>query len=88
MSKKTIDLNARAEKVTPEELKELQAAVNRVNGLQFEIGKIETQKHRALHAFAEAEDNIALLQGKLEDNYGTFDVNLQDGTINWPTDEK
>lgn len=84
---KSIDLNLKKERVSDDHLKELQTAVNRVNGLQFEIGKIETQKHSALHAFAEANDEILLLQNKLEENYGTFDVNLKDGTINWPDEE-
>jgi len=83
---KTVDLKPKAEKISEEILVELRSAVNTVNGLQFEIGKIETQKHMALHQFASAQDNITLLQSKLQEEYGTYDVNLQDGTINYPKD--
>lgn len=84
---KTIELNTEAEKITEQELQELQGAVNRINGLQFEIGKIETQKHAALHAFAQANDEIILLQNKLQETYGTFDVSLTDGTITRPEEK-
>ena len=31
-----------------------------------------------------AQDEVADLQGLLVKEYGTYDVNLNDGTINWP----
>ena len=43
------------------------------------------QKHKLLHDLASAHDKIILLQDKLEKEYGSYDVNLEDGTINWPT---
>tara|TARA_R110002167_G_scaffold109118_5_gene278245 strand:- start:2504 stop:2773 length:270 start_codon:yes stop_codon:yes gene_type:complete len=82
----TVDLKPKAEKVPEKNLVELRSAVNTLNGLQFEIGNIETQKHQALHQFASAQDNITLLQSALEKEYGTYDINLQDGTINYPKD--
>ena len=63
---------------------ELQQVVNKINGLQFNIGKIETQKHQALHALIDAQGSIKKLQDMLVREYGTYEVDLEDGTINWP----
>ena len=46
------------------------------------------QKHTALHELAVGQDKITMLQQELVKEYGTYDVNLTDGTINWPKDEK
>lgn len=83
---KTVDLKPKAEKVSEESLVELRSAVNTVNSIQFDVGKIEAQKHMLLHQFASAQDNITLLQSKLQEAHGTYDIDLQDGTINYPKD--
>ena len=77
-----IDLAQKPEKVSDEHLQQLQAAVNKVNEIQFRIGSLEGQKHAMLHDFAVAQDKIGLLQDMLLKEYGTFDINLQDGSIN------
>ena len=85
---KTVELKPKVEKISEHDLKELQKVVNSVNAIQFNIGKIEVQKHAALHEFAIMQDKIKLLQDNLVKEYGSYDVNLEDGTINWPKDEK
>ena len=77
-----IDLAQKPEKVSDEHLQQLQAAVNKVNEILFRIGSLEGQKHAMLHDFAVAQDKIGLLQDMLLKEYGTFDINLQDGSIN------
>tara|TARA_Y100000004_G_scaffold194120_1_gene258016 strand:+ start:1823 stop:2131 length:309 start_codon:yes stop_codon:yes gene_type:complete len=79
-----VDLKPKVDKISKEDLTELQQVVNAVNGIQFNIGKMESQKHKLLHDLASAHDKIILLQDKLEKEYGSYDVNLEDGTINWP----
>ena len=79
-----VDLKPKVDKISKEDLTELQQVVNAVNGIQFNIGKMEAQKHKLLHDLASAHDKIILLQDKLEKEYGSYDVNLEDGTINWP----
>ena len=79
-----VDLKPKVDKISKEDLTELQQVVNAVNGIQFNIGKMEAQKHKLLHDLAGAHDKIILLQDKLEKEYGSYDVNLEDGTINWP----
>ncbi len=85
---KTVELKPKAEKISEEHLKELQKIVNNINGIQFNIGKIEAQKHTLLHDLATTQDRVALMQDTLMKEYGNYDVNLTDGTINWPKENK
>ena len=80
---KTIELKAKAEKVTEEELKKLQNIVSNISSLQSEIGRIESQKHIRLHKLAVVRDEATLFQNKLEETYGTAEVNIQDGSITY-----
>jgi len=82
--KKTVDAVAKVDKISEEHLADLQQLVNAINGMQFQIGKIETQKHNLLHEFAKGQDNIKLMQEKMQKTYGSYDINVMDGTINWP----
>jgi len=81
---KVVELKTRVEKISEEHLKELQGVVNALNSTQFNIGKIEVQKHRLLHDLATVQDKITLMQDSMTKEYGTFDINIDDGTINWP----
>ena len=85
---KMVDLKPKVDKISDEHLKKLQEIVNIVNNLQFNIGKIEVQKHNLLHELVISQKNIIEMQDKLSKEYGSFDVNITDGTINWPKDEK
>ena len=85
---KMVDLKPKVDKISNEHLKELQKIVNIVNSIQFNIGKIEGQKHNLLHELVLSQNKIMEMQGKLSKEYGSFDVNIANGTINWPKDEK
>ena len=84
---KTIEVKEKAEKVSDKHLKEIQETIGAINNFQFNIGKLEAQKHDILHRLATAQDKIALMQDTLQKEYGTNDVNIKDGTINWPKEE-
>ena len=83
--KKVIDL--KAEKISDEQLKELQQVVTAINKLQFDIGTMEVQKHNALHALFQGNDKLNAMQEKFKEQYGTNDINIQDGVINYKEDE-
>ena len=85
---KVVDLKPKVDKISKEHLDELLDAVNKINRLQFNIGRLETQKHKLLHDIALGNDTVSLLQDKMMKEYGSYDINLTDGTINWPKDEK
>ena len=81
---KLVDLNPKAEKVTDEQLKKIQSIVERVNNAQMNIGQLESRKHQLLHIIAGVNDELALIQSELENQYGTNDINIQTGVINYP----
>ena len=87
-NKKTVELKAKIDKISEAHLKELQEIVNNINTIQFNIGKMEASKHSALHDLAVAQDRVGVMQETLLKEYGTYDVNLFNGKINWPKDEK
>ena len=72
------------EKVTDEQLKEVQELVNGINRSQMELGQIETKKHAMLHHISALQEAIGGMRDTFEKDYGTADVNIQDGTINYP----
>ena len=72
------------EKITDEQLAKVQDTVNGVNRVQLEIGNLEVKKHEMMHQAAGLRQDLAALQGEFEKEYGTFDINIQDGTINYP----
>ena len=83
--KKVIDL--KPEKISDEQLKVLQQVVSAINKLQFDIGTMEVQKHNALHALFQGNDKLNEMQNKFNEEYGTNDINIQDGTVNYKKDE-
>tara|TARA_Y100001938_G_scaffold105876_1_gene144459 strand:+ start:245 stop:529 length:285 start_codon:yes stop_codon:yes gene_type:complete len=83
-----IDLKPKAEKISEQELKDLQLAVDQNNAVQFRIGAIETQKHELVHRHSEIQKRIAKIQSDFSKKYGTFDIDLTDGSINYPEDGK
>ena len=72
------------EKITDEQLTKVQDTVNNINRAQLEIGSVEVKKHEMMHNIAGFRDELTLLQTEFEKDYGTFDINIQDGTINYP----
>jgi len=71
-------------KITDEQLKKVQDTVNGINRSQLEIGSLEIKKHEMMHNIAGLRDELTLLQAEFEKEYGTFDINIQDGLINYP----
>tara|TARA_Y100000361_G_C10889718_1_gene203460 strand:- start:43 stop:336 length:294 start_codon:yes stop_codon:yes gene_type:complete len=84
---KIVDLKSKPEKVTQEQLKEIQALVNKINQWHSEIGRIESQKHNILHHLAVSNDEMVLLQDKMKEEYGTNDIDIYTGEINYGTNE-
>ena len=74
------------EKITDEQLKKVQDTVNNINRAQLEIGSVELKKHEMMHQIAGLRDELTLLQTEFDKEYGTFDINIQDGTINYAED--
>ena len=85
-AEKTIDLAPKAEKVTEEQLTKIRSIVDRINSSQLEIGRLEARKHQLLHQIAGVNDELTLTQNELQEQYGTNDISIMDGTINYPSE--
>ena len=75
--------SVKPEKITAEQLTKTQQLINNLNNLQMQIGQFESRKHQLLHQVAGLNDEMSLLQTEFEKIYGTNDINIQDGTINY-----
>ena len=86
-SKKIKELKGvKPEKITDEQLQEVQKLINDINRSQMELGQMETKKHAILHSVSALQEAIGSMRDTFEKDYGTADVNIQDGTINYPTE--
>ena len=82
---KVVDL--KPQKITDEQLTQLQKVVSAINKLQFDIGTAEVQKHGLLHALFEGNNKLNEMQSEFKEQYGTNDINIHDGVINYKDDE-
>lgn len=75
------------EKITEEQLKQLQELVGTINNAQTQLGGIEVQKHQLLHQLSEVQEKMQDFQAELEKEYGKVSINIQDGTITQEEEE-
>ena len=71
------------EKVTNEEFNKIQTLVGDMNKGQFNLGNLELQKHRILHAIGLLQDQFGKVREELMKEYGSDDVNIETGVINY-----
>ena len=84
-SKKIKELKGiKPEKITDEQLIRVQELINNINRSQMELGQIETKKHAMLHNISSLQEAVGSVKDEFEKEYGTADINIQDGTINYP----
>ena len=67
-------------KITPEQLEELQNYIAKLNNAANKIGNLELQKHQINHAATEIQLDLQKFQVKLEEKYGKIKVNIEDGS--------
>ena len=78
----------KATKITNDELNKVQSIINNINRAQLEIGSFESKKHNMLHHVTSMQEELSKLQVQFKTNYGTDDINIQDGTINYEKNEQ
>ena len=66
-------------KISQEQLEELQGYVGKLNNAAAQIGNLELQKHQLNHAAAEVQQDLNKLQAKLEEKYGKVKIDIQTG---------
>tara|TARA_R100001082_G_scaffold103395_1_gene74065 strand:+ start:32 stop:316 length:285 start_codon:yes stop_codon:yes gene_type:complete len=80
---KTVDLKPKADKISDEQLKKLQATISDMNRMHVEIGRIESQKQNLLLSLVHPQKALKDLQDEFIKDYGTFDININNGLINY-----
>jgi FtsZ-binding cell division protein ZapB len=84
-SKKIKELKGvKPEKITDEQLTKIQDIINGINRAQMELGQMETKKHSILHQVSMLQEQVGEMKDIFEKEYGTADINIQDGVINYP----
>ena len=79
---------SKPEKVTNEELNKIQSLINNANKAQVDVGGIELQKQNILHQVSIIQDQIILFRNELKKSYGTDDIDIQTGVINYKKNEQ
>ena len=72
------------EKVSVEQLEKVQSVINDINRTQIEVGQMESKKHAMLHHISVLQEKVGEMKNEFEKEYGTADVNIQNGIINYP----
>jgi len=67
-------------KITDEELKNLQDSQSKMSQALSQVGLLESQKHSLLHSIAEFNKEIEDNKKVLEEKYGSININLEDGS--------
>tara|TARA_R100001510_G_scaffold52250_1_gene52795 strand:+ start:627 stop:944 length:318 start_codon:yes stop_codon:yes gene_type:complete len=76
----------RPEKITDDQLIKLRALVKDINLSHHEIGVVEAKKHSMMHILVEKQNDLLKVQKELEKEYGTLDIDINDGTIKYEED--
>ena len=70
-------------KISNEHLSKMQGIINNLNRGQMEIGSLETRKYGLLNQVALLQNDLGSLQEELSKEYGTVNINIHTGEINY-----
>tara|TARA_R110000772_G_scaffold92437_1_gene189296 strand:- start:298 stop:558 length:261 start_codon:yes stop_codon:yes gene_type:complete len=77
---KTIKLN-QMNKIKEDQLVKIKDHQEKVSKCLLDIGFVESKKHALLHDFAGINKELELFKQELEQEYGSVNINLEDGTF-------
>lgn len=83
---KTIELSNTPKSISSEQLKNLQQLVSTYNQGKLRLGSMELDRSNLVDNMRFVNDEMLKLQEVFVKEYGTADINMSDGTINY-TDE-
>ena len=69
--------------ITEEQLNSIQEVVSNINKIYMETGRLEAQKHVAMHSLTDHQNKLSQIQQELEKEYGTVNINIQTGEIKY-----
>ena len=76
----------RPNKISEEQLTTLKNLAKGINAARMDIGALEVRKHEAMHAVMEMQGMLLDIQNKFKEQYGTDNVDINDGTIKYNED--
>ena len=81
-TEKVIDLAPeRPEKISENQLARLQATIKTIDQLTTDVGRMEVQKYGLMKAMGNVQTRIENIRKEFKEEYGTDNINIQDGTI-------
>jgi len=81
---RVVDLKPKAEKITDVQLNSVQSTVKTMDQLTMNLGRIDLQKHALLTSLQTIQTDLDNLRGEFIKQYGTDNINIEDGTIAYP----
>lgn len=73
-------METEVKKITEEQLQTLSKQQKDLSEILTNIGVLESQKHSYLHQLAEVNKNVEDFKLELQEQYGSVNINLQDGS--------
>jgi DNA-directed RNA polymerase alpha subunit len=67
-------------KIKEEQLKTIQEQQAKLQNILTEVGLVEVRKHELLHAQAVVAKEVEETKKELEEEYGSVNINMADGT--------
>ena len=84
-AEKIVDLvSERPEKISENQLARLQATIKTIDQLTTDVGRMEVQKYGLMKAMENIQLRIEAIRKEFKEEYGTDNINIQDGTILYP----
>ena len=78
---------SKSEKITEEQLKEIQKIVSTTNQIKLEVGNVEARKYMLLNELSSVNKMMNDVSAKLEEEYGKMDIDINTGKITYPDEE-
>ena len=78
---------SKSEKITEEQLKEIQKIVSTINQIKLEVGNVEARKYMLLNELSSVNKMMSDVSAKLEEEYGKMDIDINTGKITYPDEE-
>ena len=83
-AEKVIDLTPKPDKITDVQLNKVQSTVRTMDSVIMELGRMAVQRHGTLKGLENIQIELDNLREELKKEYGTDNINVQDGTIGYP----
>ena len=76
-----VDLSPKPEKIHQSQLAKLQGTIKTMDQVTVNLGQMEIQKYGLLKAMANVQQQIESIRKEFKEQYGTDNINIEDGTI-------